>query len=221
MKKMRRWSYVLLALLLLTFYSCQEETLPAREETPEEAAKPDVDFTAARSSCSIDGATIGCTGQSSNFTFTTDVPTPYTLTWSVVSGNITLTSGQGTATATFSFAGNFTGGVIRCDADGEFDCEDSFNISAASVASAPTIELIDIEDKPHLPDRYTFEATYIAGATYQWYKDGVLQMETSNTYTTGIVCGTTKYIKCKTVNGCGASSFSNEIEQEADSCPED
>jgi len=71
--------------------------------------------------CEIDGPTTGCPNQYVTYTYSTTL-TMQSITWSVVNGNMTLYSGQGTNTATFLLASNFTGGWVQAYGSGTPDC---------------------------------------------------------------------------------------------------
>lgn len=49
--------------------------------------------------------------------------------WEIVSGSITIISGQNSAIVNIKFGDNFTNGVVRCIGDGDQQCGESFIIS--------------------------------------------------------------------------------------------
>lgn len=54
------------------------------------------------------------------------------------------------------------------------------------------------------PTTYEFTATPIQGATYKWYRNGILQSGyTGNVFDTYYPCNTTVSVYCKVVNTCG------------------
>jgi hypothetical protein len=70
-----------------------------------------------------------CVNGSYSYTYSTDISNP-TITWSVVSGSITLTSGQGTSTATFQFGAGFTSGSIQALGSNQEVCSESISMAA-------------------------------------------------------------------------------------------
>ena len=62
------------------------------------------------------------------------------------------------------------------------------------------------------PTLWQFTATDIPGATFDWYASGTLvETNASNFFEYEFLCGVSKIIKCKAVNACGTSAFSNSI----------
>ncbi len=161
--------------------------------------------------CDIDGPVAVCPDQLANYTYSTDISDP-TITWIVTSGAITL-AGQGDNTATFSFGGSFAGGSIQAVGEGQDVCSDTLYISAISEPRPPTPTITArLVSGPGEPTDYSFTATEIPGATYNWYVNGVLQQSgPSKTFDWYFQCKVSKTVKCVISNACYTSGFSNAI----------
>ena len=107
---MKKLIYLLLVTVLC--FSCEQEIT---DEITNEATKDQNSI--VKAPCTIDGPECGNINSTVVFTYDSDVHNQ-NITWSVVSGNISLISGQGTTRASFRLASNFTGGTVNVVAGG-------------------------------------------------------------------------------------------------------
>ncbi|UII77208.1 hypothetical protein LV716_05400 [Flagellimonas sp. HMM57] len=108
-------NYVLISLLVLfafSFISCVNDEIT--EDQDIQLFEESIDLI-ARAPCTIDGPDCGNPGSQVVFTYDSAVHNQ-NITWSVEGGNISLSSGQGTDTATFQLASNFNGGTVNVTA---------------------------------------------------------------------------------------------------------
>lgn len=204
---MKKAKIALIALLLAGMFSCSEELTSEDKliSTPEASKDADASILAA---CNITGCSLVPPGCTNTYTYVSDFSSVVT-TWNVVSGDITLLSGQGTSQATFQFGSGFSTGAIQASGEGSGFCASTFYISAVPT---PVITAVRNSD-PGEPTDYKFTATAIAGATYYWYVSGSLQeVTTSNEFYWYFPCNDTERITCR-VSVCGScqSPVSNGI----------
>lgn len=164
--------------------------------------------------CEVSGPETATVGEIVTFTYSTDIPNPV-IEWDVISGNITLISGQGTNTATFIVNGS--GQVSATGTNGE-QCMATESIT---VPSAPCethmaeIEavldwyncFVNIQDiAPRDPDCGPY--------TYEWNVTGLCPGNTmpfGNGPTTGFhaqfINGTSNYTVYVTVTNAGGTQI--------------
>ena len=220
MRKLKNALIITCVIVLQGFYSCTDSTLHDLESKKAADLKTSGKNSGASllsNECEILGPTSAVPSSACSYTYTdTYAPIQY-VTWSVTAGNISVSSGQGTATAVFSFASNFAGGTIKASGmAGGLVCEEELVIAPFNLSIAIT----SITPHPgHIyPSLYEYTATYVAGATYYWYVDGNLQgTSNTNVFTTRIPCGITKTVYCtiSTSTVCG-SATSNSISEEGE-----
>ncbi|MDA9554939.1 T9SS type A sorting domain-containing protein [Pelobium sp.] len=138
-----------------------------------------------------------------------NLPTGTTLNWSLnpssgvaslsTSGNTAILIPTGNGTVQLSVTVNSTCGSII--------------ISKAIVIGTPAPTITSVKTSvTGEPTFYQFTASVIAGATYYWYVNGVLeQSNTDNTFGWYYPCNSSITIKCRISNTCGTSAYSNSI----------
>lgn len=141
-----------------------------------------------------------------------NVPIGTTVNWSVTGTfSISGTNNNTSVTVVNTSTGSSGSGTVTATLT---NARGTRNLSMNITSGSPVPSLSYVETIiPNKPTKYDFTATYYPGSTYQWYVNGVLQSSyTGNTFTTQVLCGMTKTVKCKQVNACGASAFSTEYE---------
>lgn len=145
--------YVLL-ISSVAFWSCDRETFDLEPQSKETFEAKLVSFEGevqnsenARApgifSCGVTGLDCGLPNQSLTYTYTTTTSNPI-ITWTVMSGDISLSSPQGTNTATFLLGNNFNGGTIKVLGAGSPNCTVIFDILECSGTPACGIDVIDV-----------------------------------------------------------------------------
>lgn len=81
--------------------------------------------------CGVIGPKCAFSKQVLTYTYSTTVLSP-NITWTIVSGNISIEDGQGTNTITLKFGSNFQGGYVTVVGAGKSDCSVTFEIIACS-----------------------------------------------------------------------------------------
>ncbi len=161
MRKIGKFALIIISLIV--FSSCSTD-----EIEPDIQLIESIESFAKSTDCDIEGSSIVSPGSTVTYTYTSNL-SPNTITWSILSGNISIISGQGTNTVTLSFASNFNGGSILADGiNGVIHCSESFSISACT---PPTYVEIDQISGACMGDVFTFTANP-NGSTdnglYQW-----------------------------------------------------
>src|SRR5690606_27440301 len=78
--------------------------------------------------CCVSGSELASTGESLSFEYNSNINNPV-FTWEIISGSISIVSGQNTATVTLEFGDDFTTGEILGKGDGDEICTESFTIN--------------------------------------------------------------------------------------------
>jgi len=157
MKNVKNTLLIVLAILFgFTFHSCTDDvTTTSYEKTFDENSLQENQelievetitkgASTAKTTCDILGVSTAQPGNQYTFTYTSNIASP-TITWSIVSGAITLISTSGNS-ATFQFSSGFSGGAIEADGDnGTFHCNEIKNIlSTAPTVTCPTTSCLSI-----------------------------------------------------------------------------
>lgn len=125
-------STILFSFLIL---SCQQEEVSPinTESSPEGRLDPPT-------TCNITGPSVVEPGTSESYSYSSNF-TESSYTWSVTSGAITITSGQGTGNATVSFGSNFTSGRLCANASNGSDlsCQACIDIDACDEPTGVSI----------------------------------------------------------------------------------
>jgi hypothetical protein len=226
MNRSKNFSTAFVFFILISIYSCSDTNMQDIESSNRAKKLPQSETLLEPFTCNVDGEALVFKGQTCSYTYTSNLPLQ-SITWSVVSGNITLISGQNSSTAVFQFASNFTGGQIKARGveSGQGDiCERTETIG---VLPDLTIELTSVTQNPGGPEvphpsTYTYTATTLpAGYTYNWYVFGQLSpVSTTNVFSTRIPCGVEEPVYCTVQNSCSPVQTSNTI-AEIGECPEE
>ena len=78
--------------------------------------------------CCISGPELASPGESLSFEYSSNIINPV-FTWEIISGSISIVSGQNTATVTLEFGDDFTTGEILGKGDGDEICSELFTIN--------------------------------------------------------------------------------------------
>ena len=151
-----------------------------------------------------------CSGNA-NFTLS-GIPAGATVSWTLsdytqasISGCTSCSTVTVQRTGTANIILTLTATVTHCS----FTYTKTFNISLG--IPNPSITALKISGNGE-PTLWAFTATDIPGATFDWYASGALvETNASNIFEYEFLCGVSKIIKCKAINACGISAFSNSI----------
>ena len=157
-------------------------------------------------SLSISGDNTVCT--TSNPYTIPNLPAGATVSWTAIpSGLVTINSPSATQTTLT----NNNSGVITLTATISSVCGGQLQKVIPIGLPTPAITSQKVS-APGEPTEYLFTATFIPGAIYNWYVNGLLITgEIYNTLQYYFPCNVTKTIKCSITNPCGTSAFSNSI----------
>ncbi|WP_428742348.1 hypothetical protein [Tenacibaculum sp.] len=167
---MKNLFYLLfISFVLLT--SCSDENINDLKDTPQTTEAPSKDYS-YKTTCDITGNSCVFPNSTNTYTYTSNFNNS-NINWSVLSGDITIKSGQGTKTITLEFGINFQGGEITAQGsdNGTLTCSDNFVISKCSGCNPTTEVNIEQTKGACSGDVFTFEAEPNGSSysgTYQW-----------------------------------------------------
>lgn len=197
-----------MSVIFFANYSCDEEfALPTRSKSQNVIVSGGSVDNTLTTTCNVVGCNQVPINCETSYTYTSDLASP-SVSWNVVSGDISLVSGQGTTTAVFHFGSGFSGGSIQATGEAGEVCSETIAISSVQPPSIAAVKVSGVGE----PTDYRFTANVVGGATYNWYVDGVLQASGSgNTFDWYFPCNVSRTVKC-TIAICGcATGFSNSI----------
>jgi len=142
---------LLLSFSFIVFTSCRNDEIESDIQLIESS-----EIQAKTTSCDINGLKVVSPSSTAVYTYTSNF-TPNTVTWSVISGSITIISGQGTNTITLSFGSNFNGGTISAYGVGGVTCSKNYIIKKCTPPNE--VEIIQDQDIGECPgDIFEFTA---------------------------------------------------------------
>jgi len=208
---------------ITVLFSCQKESLDSYDleeiETVQNVVKDE--STTKQTNCNISGSTLVSGNTTRTFTYTTDISNS-TITWTVLSGNITITSGQGTSSASFRFGSSFAGGSIRAvGQNGALICSDVITIAGICQPKTPRITVASPQwglNGETCPSQIleVFANNVDSGVTnYEWKIYGATFIS-SNTNTNSILVRTSSSVgiyvdfKVRTTSSCGTSAWATK-----------
>lgn len=135
---MKKITSIISTIILVFIFSCSNDSSNQSQENSVDESKyfdqdPDCQQTIAAkpagTCCDTDGRILVEAGNSYTYTYKANFNSD-DIEWTVVSGSIILTEGQGTGEATFYFAKDFTKGIISGYGKGDgISCQSTIEIS--------------------------------------------------------------------------------------------
>ena len=214
-KSTRTIAASVLILLSTVFYSCEQEesifeSQALNTEQPElsnNLSKTNNSSITLLTECDISGPSNVSRNTTVTYTFTSNIFNRL-ISWSVVSGDISIVAGQNTNRLTVRFGNQFNGGSIRALGIGDEVCSETKYIGATTPPLCPCPGLPIIDDlscvsggHPH----WRFEANNVPGGTQiRWYaqnasilsgqgtKDVIVKPSSSSGYGFTLYCEVTK-----------------------------
>ncbi len=164
---MKNIGKLVLIISLVIFSSCStDEIVPDTQSIESETL-----VTKNPTTCKIKGSSTAYAGCTTTYTATNNFSAG-SITWSVLSGNISIVSGQGTNSVQLNFASNFSGGEIRWSGvNGPDNCATTKVISSATAPNDIVFDQIsgecpgDIFEINADPNGSTNNGTYTWSAT--------------------------------------------------------
>jgi len=137
---MKKINYLLLSILFTFLYSCDSDSSDLENIQTNEVFTigETINSDSERGililplDCGVTGPKCAYPNQTLTYTYSSPDMNP-SITWTVDSGNITIASGQGTNTVTFSFGINFSGGTISVVGVGPLNCTVTRNILSCGI----------------------------------------------------------------------------------------
>lgn len=128
---MKNQTIYLLLFVLITFtISCSnddESTDDSNNETSKLVCGEDISNYSG-TTCCVTGSELASPGESLSFEYNSNIINPV-FTWEIISGSISIVSGQNTSTITLEFGSDFTTGEILGKGDGDEICTELFTIN--------------------------------------------------------------------------------------------
>lgn len=159
---------LIMIFIAVVLFSCEEETIKPDSNVVLDKYKSELPV-----SCQVSGNSEAPRNTYGIYTYSTDITDVAYCGWSVVSGDISIISGQDTSTVYLKFGSNFSGGSIRGMAIGESgECAEVFNISRGYVDCTPPTSMYITQVKEYCPgNNFNFKASTNNGTTsgtYHW-----------------------------------------------------
>jgi len=124
----KQTTYLLLSVFITLTISCSNDDKSSSENNDESSELVCGEDSYPGTICCVTGSELASPGEKLSYEYNSNINGPV-YDWEIVSGSITIVSGQNTSTITLEFGEDFTTGEIHGKADGDEVCTELFTIN--------------------------------------------------------------------------------------------